>query len=130
MINKLKELPETTSKLLQFAACIGNQFNIDLLSRISKLEPESVLVQLQEALKEGYILGYGEAYRAVSYHFAHDRIQQAAHSMLNDEEKREIHINLARLILKSTSDEKLDKIIFNIANHYNIGIESTIRRIH
>lgn len=123
MINKLRELPAETQKVLQFASCIGNRFNLDLLSSSSGKEPETILIDLQEALKEGYIVSHGDAYRAVSYHFAHDRIQQAAYSLIDEDERKIIHINLARIILNKTSEDKFDEVIFDIANHYNTGID-------
>jgi len=125
MLNKLKELTQTAQKALRYAACIGNQFDLNILSNLLKIDPEIILITLQEPLKEGYLLCHGESYRAVSYQFAHDRIQQAAHSLNEDNEKKIIHIELARLLLKSVTEEKLDEVIFDIANHYNMGIEDS-----
>lgn len=126
MINKLQQLPLATQNALKLAACIGNQFELTLLSSICKQDPGAVLIELQEALKEGYIVSHGESYRAVKYYFAHDRIQQAAHQMIDDNERSLVHVELARLILEKTREEKLEEVIFNVANHYNIGIESKI----
>lgn len=129
MINKIRELSPETQKDLQYAACIGNKFNLDLLAYISNKKPEQILIELQEALQEGYIISHGDAYRAVLYEFAHDRIQQAANELIPKEELPQIHIKLARILINKTSKDKLDDIIFDIANHYNIAIDKIISSI-
>lgn len=126
MINKIKELTPAAQLALKFAACIGNRFNLDILSKVSGKAPEAVLVDLQEPLKEGYIVSHGVSYRAVSYHFAHDRIQQAAYSLIEERERGLIHLDLARLILDKTTEEKLDDVIFDIVDHYNKCIDAEI----
>ncbi len=123
MVDKLSQLPQQTQKALQLAACIGSQFQLELLSNICNKDPEMLVIELQTALNEGYILSYGESYRASEYHFAHDRIQQAANSMIDEQERKLIHLNLARLLLKLTPKEKFEEVIFDIVNHYNAGIE-------
>lgn len=126
MVSKISNLMPSAQKALQFAACIGNQFELNLLSKISSSTPEALLLDLQEPLKEGYILCRGNAYCAVEYQFAHDRIQQAAYSLLDENHRKQIHIDLARLLLKITKEDKLDEVIFHIVNHYNIGMDPAI----
>ena len=56
MINKLSQLPQQTQKMLELAACIGNQFSVDLLLNICNKNSETLMPELQAALNEGYIL--------------------------------------------------------------------------
>lgn len=123
MVGKIRDLSPEAQKILQFAACIGTDFKLDLLSKIDKNNPEKVFSDMQEILNEGYILAHGEAYRSDSFYFVHDRVQQAAASLLDENEYKMTHIELARLMLQMTDQEKLDETIFNITNHYNIGID-------
>jgi predicted ATPase/class 3 adenylate cyclase/tRNA A-37 threonylcarbamoyl transferase component Bud32 len=125
MVDKIRELSPKAQKILQLASCIGTEFTLNILSKIDERSQEELLIDIQEILKEGYVLAHGEAYKANSFYFAHDRIQQASSLLLSEDEKKIIHIDLARILLKITPPEKLDEVIFDIANHYNNGVEPT-----
>lgn len=122
MINKIKELTPVAQEALQIAACIGDRFNLEMLSVISKKEPESILIALQELLTEGFIFFKRKSYHSGIYQFAHDRIHQAAQSMVNDKTTKLIHLNIARLMLQEMKEDDLNEMIFNIADHYNVVI--------
>lgn len=126
MISKLSRLAPVTQATLQYASCIGNQFELSLLSSICKKDTATLQIELQETLKEGYILSHGESYRASSWYFAHDRIQQAAHAMIDEQKRSTIHINLARLMLQDVKEKNLEEVVFSIADHYNIGLEGKL----
>lgn len=124
MINKIQGFSSSSQKMLQFAACIGNQFNLDVLTHICQAETEEAIRNaIAEPLHEGLILSHGEYYRALSYQFAHDRIQQASHSLLNDLDKRVVHLQIARLLLKNNPGDKLNEVLFDVVNHYNTVID-------
>ncbi len=118
MIDKIKELPDSIKMTLQYAACIGNHFNARLLGNIIKKDHEAVLADLQILLQEGYIIKIGQSYTANDYYFAHDRIQQAAYSVLDEAQKKQIHLELARSLLQQKHDS-----VFDIVNHYNHAID-------
>ena len=57
------------------------------------------------------------------YEFLHDRVQQAAYSLVPEEEKNETHVKIGQLILQNTSSDELDEKIFDIMDHLNRGLD-------
>nr|WP_293158691.1 ATP-binding sensor histidine kinase [Okeania sp. SIO2C9] len=136
MASRLHKLPEATQAVLKLAACMGNQFDLETLAIICQTPPEEVAIVLWNALREGFILPQSEAYKffqewekqednaegiRVGYRFLHDRVQQAAYSLIPEERKQQTHLTIGRLLLDSTSEENLEDKIFDIINHLNIG---------
>ncbi len=140
---QLYKLPVQTQKVLQLAACIGNQFDLNSLSIILQKSQIETAADLWKALQEGLILPTTEVYKfyqsedinnnqeftlgseklSVQYKFLHDRVQQAAYSLIPDEDKKSTHLTIGRLLLKNTSESDREDKIFDIVNHLNYGIE-------
>ncbi len=134
MVKKVLELPEKTQKLLQLAACLGNRFDLHTLSVISIMSLDEAANLLWPSLEEGLIIPINDAYQAISlekshlisYQFLHDRVQQAAYFLINEDEKKIVHLTIARLMLENLSEEKLNEDPMNIVNHFNQGLENIV----
>ena len=111
MIGKLKKLPKKTQKILRLAACIGNKFDLKTLSIIS--EKLDCLPELLPALQQGLIL------KNETFSFTHDRIQQAAYALIDDNNKQKVHLKIGRLLLKRS--HVFETKIFDIVEHFNIS---------
>jgi len=138
MAKRLYKLPAATQKVLKLAACIGNQFDLETLAIICESLSDEVAETLWSSLREGLILPQSEAYKffqgwkeedgqaegiTVSYRFLHDRVQQAAYSLIAEEQKQETHFNIGTLLLEKTPESQLEERIFEIIPHLNRGIE-------
>ena len=129
MADKIKRLSKKTSMVLQLAACIGNQFDLFILAIIYDQDKNETLSALWEAIVEGLILPSDENYKYLdtdkkaNFKFLHDRVQQAAYSLISEDNRRPIHLKIGRLLLANTSKPQLDEHIFDIVNHFNQGIE-------
>jgi len=138
MATRLHKLPKETQEVLKLAACIGNQFDLETLA-IVREEPEmEVAVSLWRVLQEGLVLPLNQTYKffqgnkgeekvrvqdvSVRYKFLHDRVQQAAYSLIADDRKQMTHLNIGRLLLQKTSKGEREDNLFNIVNQLNIGI--------
>ncbi len=136
MAGRLHKLPEATQKALKLAACIGNQFELETLAIICENSSEEVAATLWSALREGLILPQSQNYKffqgweqdeekgdgiTVSYRFLHDRVQQAAYSLIPEDRKQQTHLTIGQLLLECTSEENLEDKIFDIINHLNMG---------
>ncbi len=140
MAAQIKKLPLSTQELLQLAACISNHFDLETLSIVSEKSLLETASSLWNALSEGLILPEDETYKFYQgensdnlpeitdlqtpiYHFLHDRVQQAAYSLIPEQSKQEIHLKIGRLLLNNTADEELEEKIFEIVNQLNYGVE-------
>lgn len=59
----LSKLPEDTQKVLKFAACIGNQFNLDILAIVNEQSTTETALKLWNALELGLVLPLSDAYK-------------------------------------------------------------------
>ncbi|MEH2453392.1 MAG: AAA family ATPase [Nostoc sp.] len=143
MALQLQKLPTATQNILKLAACIGNQFDLATLAIVyeqSELETSS---NLWKALQEGFILPQSEIYKfyvgqeiedglkssqTISYKFLHDRIQQAAYSLIPEDQNQAIHLQIGELLLNNTPIEKQEERIFEIVNQLNIGVKLIIKQ--
>jgi predicted ATPase/serine phosphatase RsbU (regulator of sigma subunit) len=134
MAGKLQKLPPTTQQVLQLAACIGNQFSLKTLSVVYETSQVNTANHLWPALENGLIIPLSDAYKflaesaeisalEIDYKFLHDRVQQAAYSLIPDAQKKAVHFQIGQLLLQNSSPEAQEENIFEIVNHLNEGIE-------
>ncbi|GAA6617479.1 AAA family ATPase [Scytonema sp. NUACC26] len=137
MTDKLRKLRSDTQQVLKLAACVGNQFELRTVTIIYEKSPQTTAADLWAALAEGLVLPLGDAYKlidfniegltdevTVEYKFAHDRIQQAAYSLINPEEKEVLHWQVGQLLLRNIPSNKREQKIFDIVNQLNQGCRS------
>ncbi|NEN91804.1 MAG: AAA family ATPase, partial [Okeania sp. SIO3H1] len=134
------KLSTTTQKVLKLAACIGNKFSLDVLAVVNEKSAIQTAKDLWSALQTGLILPLTQDYKIpllfsetdnsrellfdesrVSYRFLHDRVQQAAYSLIPEENRKKIHLKIGKLLWRSMPSEQIEENIFDIVNQLNIG---------
>ncbi len=130
MMGKLRQLPAETQHLLRLAACVGGIFPLQRLGTLADLAEVGEVEQgLEPALQEGLLVRAGPE----QYRFLHDRIQQAAHSLSSEAERKATHLRIGRLLLKSLSQQEKRETIFDVVSQLNAGvdlIEEPVERHH
>ena len=116
MVGKLNRLPVETQNALQQLACLGNSAEFAMLTMVYEDSQEEMHGQLWEAVRAGLIFRSEDAYR-----FLHDRVQEAAYSLIPEELRAEAHLRIGRLLAAHTPPEKLEEAIFEIVNQLNRG---------
>ncbi|MFP2935002.1 hypothetical protein ACLESO_59840, partial [Pyxidicoccus sp. 3LG] len=58
-----------------------------------------------------------------TYRFAHDRIRQAAYSLLSEDERRRVHHEAGRQLLQGASAEEREERLFAAVDHLHLGLE-------
>jgi predicted ATPase/serine phosphatase RsbU (regulator of sigma subunit)/tRNA A-37 threonylcarbamoyl transferase component Bud32 len=126
MIGKLKKLLESTQQILRLASCVGADFDLNTLSIISKKSTSEVYSDLTAAIQSGLILPASELDEELliqDYKFLHDRVQQAAYALIDEEQKTAVHLQIGRLLLQNTAPSSLLEEIFEIVDHLNLSVE-------
>ncbi|MBO3460232.1 trifunctional serine/threonine-protein kinase/ATP-binding protein/sensor histidine kinase [Aetokthonos hydrillicola Thurmond2011] len=139
MAQQLGKLGTATQYVLKLAACIGNQFDLATLAIVSEQSQTETATALWKALQFGLILPINEVYKfyvgqenqaideqiahTVGYKFLHDRVQQAAYSLIPEEQKQATHVKIGRLLWQNIPEGELENQIFAIVNQLNIGLE-------
>ena len=123
MVEKLKRLSASTQEALKQLACLGNIAEIAILALVQRDTEEAIHTALWEAVHAGLVLREDSAYK-----FLHDRIQQAAYSLILDEHRADIHLRIGRAMLASMSAGVLAEHLFDVANQLNRGAGRLIDR--
>ena len=116
MVQKLGRLPAETQDILQHLSCLGSSAAVALLEMTYDVSKEDLHGGMYEALRSGLVLVSGEAYR-----FLHDRVQEAAYSLIPEMQRAVTHLRIGRLLLANTSAVQREEAIFEIVNHLNRG---------
>jgi PAS domain S-box-containing protein len=129
-IGSLKKLPEFTQKTLQLAACVGNSFDLHTLAIIQEKLPQETFAGLLPAIKAGAILPTSELAAIgaepidaqlliLHYKFQHDRVQQAAYTLIEERQKQSVHLQIGRLLLQNTPLDRRSERIFDLVSQFN-----------
>ncbi|MBL1201179.1 MAG: AAA family ATPase [Nostoc sp. GBBB01] len=147
---QIEKLPINTQKVLKLAACIGNQFDLKSLAIVHEKSVVDTASDLWQALLDGLILPQTEIYNIFpadnnnqdliiqgiesteitsinlqipKYKFVHDRVQQAAYSLIPEEQKKPIHLKIGLLLLSNIPIVEQEERIFELVNQLNIAVE-------
>src|SRR4029079_5608618 len=96
-------LPVETQNAVQQLACMGNSAEFSMLHTVHQ-DSEEMHGQLWEAVRTGLIFRAEDSYR-----FLHDRVQQAAYSLIPEELRAEAHLQIGRLLAAHTPPERLEE---------------------
>ncbi|WP_437586191.1 AAA family ATPase [Sorangium sp. So ce1000] len=116
MVGKLERLSVPARDALKLAACLGGSVDLDTLAIVARRPAEALRAALEEAVREGLLLRRNSAYR-----FLHDRVQQAAYSLIPAGQLAEAHLGIGRLLLEGQRAEERDEALFDIVGHLNRG---------
>ena len=67
---------------------------------------EAAVLNLIPAVHEGLVLPAANQKESSEYRFLHDKVQQAVYSMIEEKEKKEMHLVLGRLLLRKAKRRK------------------------
>ncbi|MCB0167944.1 MAG: serine/threonine-protein kinase PknK, partial [Anaerolineae bacterium] len=144
MAAKIQKLAEATQHVLELAACIGNKFDLETLAIVYEQSAGQTAAKLWPAIQEGLIVPLDDNYmlagfsdqtgseveetlsdpalpKSITYKFLHDRVQQAAYSLIPEANKQAVHRRIGQLMLENTPATEIIEHVFDIVNQLNLG---------
>jgi predicted ATPase/signal transduction histidine kinase/GAF domain-containing protein len=142
---QIQKLPIATQDVLKLAACIGDRFDLEVLSIVSE-QSQLITMAVWNGLRAGLILPTSQIYKLnqdladlpdlqddvaggnrvfqlpaanSTYRFLHDRVQQAAYSLIPESQRQQTHLQIGRLLLADTPPEQQSERLFEMVNHFN-----------
>lgn len=130
MAGKLKRLDG--SRVVELAACVGGVFELSMLAVVNEKSPAETARELWPAVEQGLVLPLSEGYKFlltyegdelppeaadVGFKFLHDRVQQAAYSLIAADLRTELHLRIGRLLLDSRPEP--GDLLFDVVGHLN-----------
>lgn len=152
MVERLRRLDRPAQELLQLGACLGADFEHDVLAELAGQSTAACAHGLWGALVEGFVIPLHDDYRllreavdvpearadgghvtsdlsaAVSYRFLHDRVQEAAYLLLEEEQRPRVHLRIARILLARRERHAGEEDLFTIVEHLNAGRALLVER--
>jgi histidine kinase len=131
LTHKMERITPAAQQLLKIAACLGNEFDLITLHEVAGHAPHEVARQLWEPLSTRFILPLSESYKTaetldqpdgvenVRYRFSHDRVQQAAYNLMDEQERLKTHWHIAQTLWKNLAENHLEERLFDLTNHFN-----------
>ncbi|MCK8668566.1 AAA family ATPase [Pseudomonas azerbaijanoccidens] len=116
MVDKLARLSSETQQALQQLACLGNVATISALSTAMGMPKAQVRTVLWEAIRQELVERLDGAYG-----FVHDRIHEAAYSLIPKDARAQAHLRIGRLLAAQTPEADLEEAIFEIVGQLNRG---------
>ena len=113
MAGKLRRLSAPTREALKSFACLGNAAETFILILV---HGEMMRTAFREAVHAGLVVQQERAYK-----FLHDRIQQAAYSLIPDAHNADVHLRIGRVLLANLTADQLGEHLFDVANQLNRG---------
>jgi histidine kinase len=132
LCNNLNQLPYSCLQILKLAACIGDRFDLKLLTNVwqKTVKPtdinsvsfnqEAITQELNHALQQGIIIFEYPESRAF-YRFSHSRVHQTVYSLLTEVELSRLHFIIGKFLLQLLSSKAPEDKIFAVVHHLNLA---------
>lgn len=121
MSGKIKKLDSAAQDAIKIASTIGLSFKISMISSLLGKTEEKIKSDLTIAVSEGLVIPNAYSEQEISkYKFQHDRVQQAAYSLLDGNELIQTHYKIGQYLLDSEKGKQEEKL-FDIVNHLNFA---------
>ena len=123
LVKKMRRLSVPAQDAMKQFACLGNVAEIATLTLVFRETEEATHAALLEAVNAGLVFQSDNTYK-----FLHDRIQQAAYSLIPEERRVEAHLRIGRALLANMRADELADHLFDVASQLNRGAAQLIDR--
>jgi PAS domain S-box-containing protein len=118
MVGKLARLPQETQDALARFACLGNAADAATLGIVLEQPAHGVPALLRAAEQAGLVWRQEDRYS-----FLHDRVQEAAYSLLPEAARAATHLAIGRRLLACLPREAVVERVFEVVSQLDRGSE-------
>lgn len=132
---RLEALDTDTQTVLHRAGVLGNRFDVETLAVAADMPIAEAWKALRPALEGGFVLPLNSAYKLlglestagdegpirVPLRFVHDRVQQAAHALEDDDANARASWNIGKRLAARWPATPTSERLFDIVGHLNAG---------
>ncbi len=115
VLNRIKDLPQGEVEILSYAAVIGCQVDVQLLSNLTGRSLEDLLGVVESGIRCQILMRDLGSHETIQ--FVHDRIREAFYRRVNDSEAVGLHHQIAQA-LERMHPEAVGSVIYDLAHHY------------
>lgn len=136
LVEQIHELTPHVQEIMQYAACMGNRFSLSMLAKLLDQPITQLVHDLEDAIDKGLLHPIGQQHRMVDaadelhmdlsleYRFVHDKIQQAAVSMLPPDKQSQWHWRIGQCYFDQADQTEPSiptNTLFAMVHHLNLG---------
>ncbi len=115
LTSKLQVLPNESQELLKLASCIGNSFNLYILTKLSKQDPDKIESILHELVALELI------FKNKDYTFAHEKVKELTYNLIDNQQRAMLHLKISRLLWQAAQENPALDYTFKIADQLSLG---------
>ena len=120
LAKKIGNMSFTVAEILKTSAAIGHCFDLEKLSFVLGQPVDRILEGLEDSIKEGFV---SFSPLKEQYIFNHDRIQEAAYSLVPEYERSALHYRIGRKAYeKALNEDDIENSLFYIVDQLNRGV--------
>ncbi|WP_437525033.1 ATP-binding sensor histidine kinase [Sorangium sp. So ce726] len=116
MVDKLARLPASTQEALKQLACLGNAAEVGVLTIACDRSEEALQADVWQAILAGLVLCHEGTYK-----FLHDRVQEAAYSLIPAARRAAVHLEIGRRLVAHLPSGAVEERAFDVATQLNHG---------
>ncbi len=118
IISKIEKLKTQIQDVLKLCSCIGNRFDLKILSLVLDESKNAVLYKLMDAIDQGILIIDRE-----DVIFSNDKLHEIIYSLIPENEQKEQHYNISSKLLFKLSENEIHERIFFLMDQINHSLD-------
>ncbi|KAL7487783.1 hypothetical protein ACHAW6_013360 [Cyclotella cf. meneghiniana] len=119
--NGISKLPLFVQSALRTLSMFGASAKCEYIEALESQLHVTLIEPLEVAIKEGLVNIMGG-----SFHFCHDRIQEASYAMIEEHDRSRNHLILGLALVKLSLDAGEKQMLFTAVNQINLGRSAAV----
>lgn len=105
---------------LRTAACLGSNFDAEILRRVKKEDDFDMETFLEKCVEDGYLISIDDTKK---FAWTHDQVHQAAYELIPIAQRESFHLLLGSRLLMESSSQEQGELLFYVVDNMNRGLK-------